>query len=74
MLLKCKNQRPKQFVQWNNYYLLKEKIPKLKEHCTNVIDITDAFEDIDKPVFADRMHTGSYGNEIIADRIYEEMQ
>jgi hypothetical protein len=58
----------------NNYYLLKEKIPKLKEHCTNVIDITDAFEDIDKPVFADRMHTGSYGNEIIADRIYEEMQ
>jgi len=58
----------------NNYYLFKEKIPKLKEYCTDVIDITNTFQNVDRPVFADRMHTGNYGNEIIADRIYEEMQ
>ena len=57
----------------DHYYLFKEKIPKINEHCTNVVDISNVFHDVDVPVFADPMHTGNYGNEIVADRIYEKI-
>ncbi len=58
----------------DHYYLFKEKMPKINEHCTNVVDISNIFHDVDMPVFADPMHTGNYGNEMVADRIYEEIQ
>lgn len=56
-----------------HYSLFKEKIPKIVSHCTMVIDMSDAFEKIDVPIFADLAHTGHYANEIIADKIYEKI-
>ena len=61
-------------IKQNYYNLFKEKIPEINSHCTLANDITNAFDNINKPIFGDPAHTGNYGNEIIAERIYEEIQ
>lgn len=56
------------------YQLFRDKIPAIDSHCTKAVDISDAFDDINHPMFSDLVHTGSHANELIADRILKEIQ
>ncbi len=57
----------------DHYYLYKEQLSKIDSHCTSAIDISNAFKNNNVPLFVDLVHTGSYGNEIIAEKIYEKI-
>ena len=57
-----------------HYYLFKEKVSKIDSRCTLAIDISDTFDNINKPIFSDLAHTGNFANKVIAERIYEEIQ
>ena len=45
----------------------------LDETCEKTIDLRDSFDHTDKPVFYDLGHTSNYGNEIVAERIYQNI-
>ena len=57
----------------DHYYLYKEQLSKIDSHCTSAIDISNVFKNNNVPLFTDLVHTGSYANEIIAEKIYEKI-
>ena len=57
----------------DHYYLYKEQLSKIDSHCTSAIDISNTFKNNNIPLFTDLIHTGSYANNIIAEKIYEKI-
>ena len=52
---------------------LATSLTELEKTCEKTIDLRDAFNHTDKPVFHDLGHTSNYGNEIVAERIYQNI-
>ena len=48
-------------------------LTELEKTCEKTIDLRDVFDHADKPVFHDRGHVSDYGNEIVAERIYQNI-
>ena len=48
-------------------------LTELEKTCEKTIDLRDVFDHTDKPVFHDRGHVSDYGNEIVAERIYQNI-
>ena len=48
-------------------------LTELEKTCEKTIDLRDSFDHTDKPVFHDLGHTSNYGNEIVAERIYQNI-
>ena len=46
------------------------ELSKLNE-CTNVFDLRNLFDNTEKPIYWDDVHTGPRGNEIIANKFFE---
>ena len=53
---------------------LEEPLNKLSKVCSNTLDLRNAFDKIEKPIFYDLGHTNELGNEIIAKKIFESIQ
>jgi len=54
----------------DSYPFYVEQLEELKNHCTLTADLRDIFDDIEEPIFFDRIHTGPRGNQIIAQTLY----
>ncbi len=54
-----------------NYPLYFEQLQILESHCSRIADLRNIFDDIYEPIFWDRVHVGSLGNEIIAEHMYK---
>tara|TARA_Y100001936_G_C16082077_1_gene678647 strand:- start:2403 stop:3554 length:1152 start_codon:yes stop_codon:yes gene_type:complete len=52
---------------------MKNSIPEIGESCTNAFDLTGIFDDTAKPIFYDKGHVNKFGNEIIANEIYQKI-
>ena len=52
---------------------LATSLTELEKTCEKTIDLRDSFDHTDKPVFHDLGHTSNYGNEIVAERIYQNI-
>jgi len=48
-----------------------KQINELKIHCSNSVDFKNIFDNIQEPIYFDAGHTGSLGNQIIAENIYQ---
>ena len=48
-------------------------LTELEKTCEKTIDLRNVFDHTDKPVFHDLGHTSNYGNEIVAERIYQKI-
>ena len=48
-------------------------LTELEKTCEKTIDLRDSFYHTDKPVFHDLGHTSNYGNEIVAEKIYQNI-
>ena len=48
-------------------------LTELEKTCEKTIDLRDSFDHTDKPVFHDLGHTSNYGNEIVAEKIYQNI-
>ena len=46
---------------------------QLEKTCEKTIDLRDSFDHTDKPIFYDLGHTSDYGNEIVAEKIYQNI-
>jgi lysophospholipase L1-like esterase len=46
---------------------------ELEEVCSAAIDLRNSFDGINKPIFYDQAHVSDFGNEIIADIIFENI-
>ena len=46
---------------------------QLEKTCEKTIDLRDSFDHTDKPIFYDLGHTSNYGNEIVAEKIYQNI-
>ena len=53
------------------YELFKDELNKISSTCTQAIDLTNGFDQISFPIFADLVHMGNTGNNIISEKIYE---
>lgn len=54
--------------------LLQERIAILRREGTNAFDLSDVFDNNDKPIFLDFCHVESDGNEIIAKTVYQHVK
>jgi len=52
---------------------LATSLTELEKTCEKTIDLRDSFDHTNKPVFHDLGHTSNYGNEIVAERIYQNI-
>ncbi|MDP6858083.1 MAG: hypothetical protein QF559_04030 [Candidatus Nitrosopelagicus sp.] len=52
---------------------LATSLTELEKVCEKTIDLRDSFDHTDKPVFYDLGHTSNYGNELVAERIYQNV-
>ena len=48
-------------------------LTELEKTCEKTIDLRDSFDHTAKPVFHDLGHTSNYGNEIVAEKIYQNI-
>ena len=48
-------------------------LDNLDKHCSLTTDFRTIFDDINQPIYLDAIHTGDFGNKIIAEKIYEEI-
>lgn len=57
----------------NLYKLSYEAVRKdsLMINDTTFVDISDAFDNTDKTIYLDFCHTGEYGNQLVADKMFE---
>ena len=46
---------------------------QLEKTCEKTIDLRDSFDHTDEPIFYDLGHTSNYGNEIVAEKIYQNI-
>ena len=56
-----------------HFPLLIEHLEKIEKKCTKVLNLTNSFDNNSETIFYDLIHVGDQGNEIIADRIYDEI-
>ena len=52
---------------------LATSLTELEKTCEKTIDLRNVFDHTDKTVFHDRGHVSDYGNEIVAERIYQNI-
>jgi hypothetical protein len=52
---------------------LEKPLSELNDICDQVIDLRNAFDDVSNPIYFDFGHMNDYGNEIIAEKIYENI-
>ena len=58
----------------NNYYqLYANKLNELNDSCDLTIDLRDAFISFRNTIYFDHVHMSDFGNEIIANQIYEKI-
>ena len=58
----------------NRYYqLYADALPKLNSICTATYDLRNVFDSFSETIFYDSGHVGDFGNEIIAEKIYEKI-
>jgi len=55
------------------YQRLAISLDNLGKHCSLTADFKMIFDDINQPIFFDQIHTGDFGNKIIAEKIYEKI-
>jgi len=48
-------------------------LPKLNSICTATYDLRNVFDSFSETIFYDSGHVGDFGNEIIAEKIYEKI-
>jgi len=53
------------------YFLIENAMDELSNECTATADFVDIFDGIDKPIYADLGHVGDFGNQLIAERMYD---
>ena len=56
-----------------HFPLLIDNLEKIEEKCTKTLNLTNSFDDNSETIFYDLIHVVDKGNEIIADRIYDEI-
>jgi len=47
------------------------QLTELQNHCSLTADLTSLFDNIQEPIYWDRAHTGSKGNQIIAEKFFQ---
>jgi len=52
----------------DKYPAYAEQLKNLETHCSLAVDLRGLFDNIKEPIFYDPMHTGSRGNQIIAEK------
>ena len=52
------------------YHYLQEKISILNEKCLAAYDISEIFNNVDKPIYITMGHMSDFGNNIVADEIF----
>ena len=55
------------------YQRLAVSINDLSRHCSLTADFTTIFDDMNSPIYLDTIHTGDFGNKIIAEKIYKKI-
>ena len=55
------------------YQLYADALPKLNSVCTATYDLRNAFDSFSETIFYDPGHVGDFGNDIIAEKIYEKI-
>ena len=53
----------------NEYKVFENKLMELEPFCEKTLNLTNVFDDINKPIFYDEVHIGDEGNKIIAEKI-----
>jgi len=48
-----------------------ESLTDMQSYCTKTADFTNIFDEIEDPIFFDQGHVGDFGNEIIAENLYQ---
>jgi hypothetical protein len=48
-------------------------LEKIEKKCTKTLNLTNSFDNNPETIFYDLIHVGDKGNEIVADRIYDEI-
>ena len=52
---------------------MRNSISEIDESCTNAFDLTGIFDNTVEPVFYDKGHVNKFGNQIIANEIYQKI-
>ena len=55
----------------NYYQLYADALPKLNSVCTGTYDLRTVFDSFSETIFYDSGHIGDFGNEIVAEKIYD---
>jgi|TARA_B100001971_G_scaffold128164_1_gene118107 lysophospholipase L1-like esterase len=55
------------------YQLYADALPKLNSTCTATYDLRNVFDSFSETIFYDPGHVGDFGNNIIAEKIYEKI-
>ena len=56
-----------------HFPLLVEQLKIIEKNCKKTLDLRDSFDNYEGTIFYDLIHVGDKGNEIMADRIYNEI-
>ena len=56
-----------------HFPLLIDNLEKIEKKCTKTMNLTNSFDNNSETIFYDLIHVGDKGNEIVADRIYDEI-
>jgi len=52
---------------------LANSLPELDEYCARTVDLRNVFDNVEEPIYLDTGHTTDFGNEIIAQKLFEEI-
>lgn len=52
---------------------LAKSLPEVEKHCDATADLRRTFDEIDEPIYWDAFHMADRGNEIVAERLYQEI-
>ena len=64
---------PLRGIHIDNHKILTKTILEKTNSCSAVVNLTRVFDDYDLPLYADRVHTGNLGYEIIAENILDNV-
>lgn len=51
---------------------MSEKLEKMEEKCSKTIDLRGVFDDVVEPIYFDDVHVVEFGNELVAQKLFEE--
>ena len=54
-----------------SYHLVKDALSGLDEKCTNTLDLTNVFDDVENTIYLDLSHVSDSGNMLIADELFK---